>query len=59
MLLTTLGAERQIAAHTAGNLRAGNDRATLCAALIQCLPYAGFPAVLNALRIVQSVAPES
>ena len=59
VLLTTLGAERQIAAHTAGNLRAGNDRATLCAALIQCLPYAGFPAVLNALRIVKSVAPES
>lgn len=55
VILTTLGAERQITAHTAGNLRAGNDRSKLCAALIECLPLIGFPAVLNALRIVMSV----
>lgn len=56
-VLAALKAERQITAHAAGCLRAGHGRATLCAAMIQVLPYAGFPAALNAIRIIQTVEP--
>lgn len=53
-VLTTLGAEKQIHAHTLGNLRAGNSRETLCSAIASCLPWIGFPRTLNAINIVKS-----
>ena len=56
-ILVTMGAEQQIAAHVAGNLKAGNSRETLCAAMIQCLPYIGFPNALNALKIIEAARP--
>lgn len=54
-VLAAIGADRQIVSHASGNLRAGNDRETLYAALIQSLPYIGFPRALNAIRIVKAV----
>lgn len=46
------GAESQVRAHVRGNLRMGNSRETLMAALTHCLPYMGFPRTLNALACV-------
>lgn len=54
-VLTAMGAEHQIASHAAGNLKAGNDRQTMYAAVVQCLPYVGFPYALNAIRIIERV----
>lgn len=54
-VLATLGADRQIESHTRGNIKAGNDKATLVAAMIQCLPYIGFPLALNAIHIIKDI----
>ena len=51
-------AERQIAAHAAGCLHAGCERETLYAAMVQCLPYVGFPNALNAIRTIAEI-PDS
>ncbi len=54
-VLATLGADKQIYSHTVGNLRAGNTKETLYAAMIQCIPYIGFPNALNAINIIKTV----
>ncbi len=54
-ILATLGAERQIESHAQGNLKAGNNKETLIAAMIQCLPYIGFPLALNAIHIIKDI----
>lgn len=54
-VLAALGADAQIKAHVAGNLKAGNSRETLYAAMVQCLPYIGFPAAFHAIDIIKSV----
>lgn len=54
-VLAVLGADAQIKAHVAGNLKAGNSRETLYAAMVQCLPYIGFPAAFHAIDIIKSV----
>lgn len=54
-VLAALGADVQMKAHAAGNLKAGNSRETLYAAMVQCLPYIGFPAAFNAINIIKSV----
>lgn len=51
-VLATIGAEQQLHSHAIGNLRAGNDKGTQIAAMIQALPYIGFPCALNAIRII-------
>lgn len=56
-VLASLGADVQIKAHAAGNLKAGNSKETLYAAMVQCLPYIGFPAAFNAINIIKSVMP--
>ena len=53
------GADVQVRAHAAGNLRAGNSLQVQTAAMIHCLPYIGFPRALNAIRAInQLAAPE-
>ena len=47
------GAESQLHSHYHGNINAGNSPETLTAAVIQCLPYIGFPAAIKALRIIK------
>jgi 4-carboxymuconolactone decarboxylase len=54
-ILATMGAERQIKAHTLGNIKAGNSRETLIAAMVQCIGYIGFPKVLNAINIIKDL----
>ncbi len=52
-VLTALEAEIQLHSHYHGNINAGNTPETLTAAVIQCLPYVGFPAAIKALRIIR------
>ena len=52
-VLTTLEAESQLQSHYHGNMKAGNTPEKLTAAVIQCLPYIGFPAAIKALRIIK------
>ncbi len=52
-VLATLGAESQLQSHYHGNIRAGNTPEVLAAAVVQCLPYIGFPAAIKALRIIK------
>lgn len=52
-VLTTLEAESQLHSHYHGNITAGNSPEILTAAVIQCLPYIGFPAAIKALRIIK------
>lgn len=52
-VLTTIEAESQLQSHYYGNINAGNSPETLTAAVIQCLPYIGFPAAIKALRIIK------
>lgn len=52
-VLTTLEAESQLRSHYHGNLNVGNTPETLTAAVIQCLPYIGFPAAIKALSIIK------
>lgn len=53
------GCEPQLAGHTAGNLRVGNDKQFLINVLSQCMPYIGYPRTLNALRVVDEVCQEA
>ena len=55
-VLTTLEAESQLHSHYHGNITAGNSPEILTAAVIQCLPYIGFPAAIKALRIIRQEA---
>ena len=52
-VLATLEAESQLQSHYHGNINVGNTPETLTAAVIQCLPYIGFPAAIKALRIIK------
>ncbi|GLU45159.1 carboxymuconolactone decarboxylase family protein [Allomuricauda sp. NBRC 101325] len=54
-VLVTLGTEFQIKAHAAGNIKAGNSKETLIAAIVQCLPYVGFPLSINAINWVKTI----
>jgi 4-carboxymuconolactone decarboxylase len=57
-MLTALGGcEPQLRGHTAANLRVGNDRAVLLAVLTHLVPFIGYPRTLNALRVLDEVAP--
>lgn len=51
-ILATLEAESQLRSHYHGNINAGNTPEEMAAAVIQCLPYIGFPAAIKALRII-------
>jgi 4-carboxymuconolactone decarboxylase len=57
MLASLGGCDAQLAGHVKGNLKAGNDRGTLIAAITQILPFIGYPRALNALRVINEGAP--
>ncbi|GAB3551067.1 carboxymuconolactone decarboxylase family protein [Spirosoma fluminis] len=47
------GTERQLTSHAVGNLKAGNSKETLLAALVQLYPYIGFPRISNAISVLK------
>jgi 4-carboxymuconolactone decarboxylase len=57
MLAALGGCEPQLAGHVAANRNVGNDRGRLVDVLTQLLPCIGYPRTLNALRILDEVAP--
>lgn len=48
----------QVRSHTLGNLKAGNSLQTCLAALVHCIPYIGYPAGINAIRVVRDLDPD-
>lgn len=52
--LCALGASQQMAPHIAGAVKAGNSVETVTAAIVQILPYVGFPRALSALSQIVS-----
>lgn len=57
MLVSLGGCEPQVKGHVAANLNVGNGRGALIDVITQLLPYIGYPRTLNALRVVNEVAP--
>ena len=55
-ILTAIGAESQLRSHYHGCINAGNAPETVAAAVVQCLPYVGFPAGIKALGIIKGEA---
>lgn len=54
-VLTTIEADSQLRSHTLGNIKLGNTKEILAAAVVQCLPYIGFPPAMKALNVIKSV----
>ena len=52
-ILVTTGNMQTLQSHIAGSIRAGNSLETVTAAIIQCMPYVGFPNALNALKVLK------
>ena len=51
--LAAMGAEKQLKAHIVGNIKAGNDKETLLAAMVQTIPYIGLPNALTAINLIK------
>lgn len=58
-ILTTLEADSQLQSHTLGNIKLGTSKETLVAAVIQCLPYIGFPPAMKALNTIKNAGREA
>ena len=56
--LVTTGNNATLKSHIRGNLKAGNSKETITAAIIQCLPYVGFPNTIAALKTLKEVLNE-
>lgn len=54
-LVTQGAAEPQLATHVGGALRVGLSEAEVVEVIIQCLPFVGFPRVLNAVATAGAV----
>lgn len=57
-LLTAGGLEPQLEVHVNGALNVGVPQEKIVEAFIQCIPYTGFPRVLNALFVAKRVFAE-
>ncbi|WP_295812450.1 carboxymuconolactone decarboxylase family protein [uncultured Apibacter sp.] len=51
-VLTSIGAEDQLVSHYYANIKIGNSKELLAAAIVQTLPYIGFPLALKGLKII-------
>jgi 4-carboxymuconolactone decarboxylase len=54
-LVTQGAAEPQLRTHIGGALRIGLERAEVIEVIVQCLPFVGFPRVLNAVATARQV----
>ena len=54
-ILVTTGNTSTLKSHIKGNLKAGNSKEDITAAIIQCLPYVGFPNTIAALKALKEV----
>lgn len=58
-LLTTGGCEAQLHVHINGALNVGISKERIIETFLQCIPYVGFPKVLNAVSAARKVFQES
>lgn len=56
--LVALGAEPQLKLHLNVGFNMGLTREKIVGTLVHCIPYVGFPRVLNALTLLQEVMAE-
>lgn len=59
VILTTIGAEKQIPVHIVGNLKVGNDKNKLLAAMVQAIPYIGLPNALTTINLIKDAQIEN
>ena len=52
-ILVTQGNENTLKSHIKGNLKVGNSKEDITSAIIQCMPYVGFPNALRALYVLK------
>ena len=52
-ILMTVGNWDTLSSHIKGSLKAGNTEEEVAAAIIQCMPYVGFPNGIKALKILK------
>lgn len=57
-LLTTGGCEPQLEVHINGSLNVGLSPEEIIETFIQCIPYTGFPKVLNAIYTAKKIFAE-
>lgn len=57
-LLTTGGCEPQLEVHINGALNVGIPPKKILETFIQCIPYTGFPKVLNAIFVAKKIFAE-
>ena len=57
-LLTTGGFEPQLEVHINGSLNVGLSPEKIIETFIQCIPYTGFPKVLNAIYTAKKIFAE-
>ena len=57
-LMAQGGCEAQLKVHVIGNLNVGNDKQYLISIASQCVPYIGYPRVLNALTCINAGVAE-
>ncbi|MGN0484984.1 MAG: carboxymuconolactone decarboxylase family protein [Lachnospiraceae bacterium] len=57
-LLTAGGCESQLEVHINGSLNVGLTPEKMIETMIQCIPYTGFPRVLNAIFVAKKVFTE-
>ena len=57
-LLTSGGCEAQLDVHINGSLNVGISPQKIIETFIQCIPYTGFPRVLNAINAAKKVFSE-
>ena len=57
-LLTTGGCEPQLQVHINGSLNVGLSPEKIIETFIQCIPYTGFPKVLNAIYTAKKIFAE-
>ena len=57
-LLTAGGCETQLEVHINGSLNVGIPPEKIIETFLQCVPYTGFPKVLNAVNVAKAVFPQ-
>jgi len=57
-LLTAGGCEAQLEVHINGSLNVGMSPEKVIETFIQCIPYTGFPKVLNAVNVAKKIFAE-
>ena len=59
VVLTALGAEKQLKAHVIGALKAGNDKETLLVAMVQAIPYIGLVNAMTTINLIKDADIEN